>query len=264
MIVRKILFIALLLGLTLSCRVFSGMFDRSGTLLTIEVKSDEPDAAQMTAKAANILQNRLGVFGINGDVSQISSDRLEVKIYGAKNLEKIKPVLLSVSKFELRKVVGPPNPAPLHSFPTEAAAIESLGGKIPENRKVLSYSGRLESARSLWIIVENPPIVDGNELRDAQASSPVNNGKNYNITFSLKPDGAAKFDQWTAANINNYLAIILNDEVKSAAFIKSQIFDSGEISGNFTKEEAEDLALIMKSGYLAATLTLVEEKTFEK
>jgi preprotein translocase subunit SecD len=264
MIIRKILFVMLLIGLTFACRSSSGMFEKSGTLLTIEVKSGEPNLEETTEKAANILQNRLDALRIDGEVSKISPNRLEAKIYGTNDLEKVKPILLSVSKFELRKAVSPPSPAPIQTFPTEEAAIQSLGGKIPANRKVLSYPDRHESEQNRWIIVENPPIIDGSELRETSAYSLGGSDRDYKIAFSLKPGGAQKFGEWTAANINNYLAIVLNDEVKSAAFIRSQISDSGEISGRFTKQQAEDLALIMRSGYLPANLVLVEEKTFGK
>jgi preprotein translocase subunit SecD len=57
------------------------------------------------------------------------------------------------------------------------------------------------------------------------------------------------------------MGVVLNDEVKSAAYIKSQIFDSGEISGRFTKETAEDLALTLKSGALPAAIEYLEERT---
>ncbi len=67
----------------------------------------------------------------------------------------------------------------------------------------------------------------------------------YDISFSLKKTGADKFGAWTGANVNEYMGVVLNDEVKSIAFIKSQIFDQGEITGNFTKEQGEDLALTL-------------------
>jgi preprotein translocase subunit SecD len=57
------------------------------------------------------------------------------------------------------------------------------------------------------------------------------------------------------------MAVVLNDEVKSAAYIKSQIFDAGEISGRFTKASAEDLALTLKSGALPAKIEYMEERT---
>ena len=57
------------------------------------------------------------------------------------------------------------------------------------------------------------------------------------------------------------MAVVLNDEVKSAAFIRSQIFDQGEISGRFTKATAEDLALTLRSGALPAKIEYIEERT---
>ena len=83
-------------------------------------------------------------------------------------------------------------------------------------------------------MVKSPPIVTGTDLRTASAIADRGGGKeNYSISFSLKPDGAAKFGAWTGANINEYLGVVLNDEVKSIAYIKSQIFDQGEITGTF-------------------------------
>ena len=75
----------------------------------------------------------------------------------------------------------------------------------------------------------------------------------------MKKNGAEKFGAWTGANVDEYLGVVLNDEVKSIAFIKGQIFDSGEITGRFTRQSAEDLALVLKSGALPAPVTIVEE-----
>jgi preprotein translocase subunit SecD len=109
--------------------------------------------------------------------------------------------------------------------------------------------------------VETPAVVDGSELRDAAAVSRTGNDSDYQISFSFKPTGAQKFGEWTGKNIGNYMAVVLNDEVKSAAYIKSQIFDSGEISGRFTRGTAEDLSLTLKSGALPAKIEYQEERT---
>ncbi len=86
-----------------------------------------------------------------------------------------------------------------------------------------------------WVVVEYPAVVDGSELRNASAVQGQGGGDTYQIAFALKPAGAEKFGAWTGANINEYMGVVLNDEVKSIAFIKSQICDQGEISGRFTK-----------------------------
>ncbi len=108
-------------------------------------------------------------------------------------------------------------------------------------------------------MVESPAIVDGSELRDASAVRTRVSAEEYQIAFSLSPAGADKFGAWTGANINQYLGVVVNDEVKSIAYIRSQILDQGEISGRFTKERAEDLAKILKSGALPAPVKIIEE-----
>ena len=263
---KSIFLILLLLCFVFGCNMVSGLMKRSGTLLIIEVESNEANLEKTTEQAVKVLQSRLDAFGVSGDVTKTSANRIEVKIYNVTNPERIKNLLISQSRLELSKVVSPPNPAPAQIYPTEEAAIQSLGGKVPSNRKILPYKIRdVDTEKNKqWVIVESPPIVDGRDLRDAAAVSRTKNDSDYQITFSLNPAGAQKFGEWTGQNINNYLAVVLNDEVKSVAFIKSQITESGEISGRFTKQSAEDLALILKSGYLAAKLTFVEEKTFGK
>ena len=113
-----------------------------------------------------------------------------------------------------------------------------------------------------WVVVEQPSIIDGSELRNA-AGVPSRGGgaDDYEIQFSLKKAGADKFGAWTGSHINEYMGVVLNEQVKSIAFIKSQIFDSGEISGRFTKESAEDLALTLRSGALPAPIEYLEERT---
>jgi preprotein translocase subunit SecD len=115
--------------------------------------------------------------------------------------------------------------------------------------------------KTQWVVVETPAVVDGSELRDASATPARAGGQEYEINFQFKPSGAQKFGDWTGKNINNYMGVVLNDEVKSAAFIKSQIFDSGQITGRFTKQSADDLALTLKSGALPAAIEYQEERT---
>jgi preprotein translocase subunit SecD len=83
------------------------------------------------------------------------------------------------------------------------------------------------------------------------------------VIFSLKPEGAARLQSWTRAHINSYIAIILNKEVRSIAYIRSEISDSGVITGRFTKQQAEDIAHVLVTGNLPAPLELVREGTYK-
>ena len=73
--------------------------------------------------------------------------------------------------------------------------------------------------------------------------------------------GAEKFGAWTTANVNNYMGVVLNGEVSSVAYIKSPIYDRGQITGRFSQAQAEDLALTLRSGALPAAIEYLEERT---
>jgi preprotein translocase subunit SecD len=182
-----------------------------------------------------------------------------------KDPERIKAVISELGTLELAHVIGSVYPAPAQTYATREEAIASLGsnGIIPASRRVLTYKERAEIAEpsnsGKWVVVEAPAIVDGSQLRNASAVR-RRVGDDYDISFTLNADGAQKFGVWTGANINEYISVIVNNEVKSIAFIKSPIYDQGQISGRFTKQSAEDLALTLKSGALPAPLEFVEER----
>jgi preprotein translocase subunit SecD len=233
-------------------------------------------AEQATEQAKRIIESRLDAVGVAEPLVQRhgsqSSYQILVQMPGIQDPERVKQLLKAESKLELVKIVSPPSPAPAQTFNTEQEAKESLGGTVPSNRRILPYSERGEpttagdttanqNQEKKWVVVEAPAVVDGNELRNASATQAQGGGSEYQIAFALKPAGAEKFGKWTGANINQYMGVVLNDEVKSIAYIKSQIFDQGEISGRFTRESAEDLALTLRSGALPAPIEYQEERT---
>jgi preprotein translocase subunit SecD len=193
---------------------------------------------------------------------------------GVDDPERIKNLIGAESNLALMKVVSPPNPSPVTLYPTEEAAKQSLGGTVPQNRRIFPYADRDEPTKAAaptatpdpnkpkqYAVVEYPPIVDGSELREATANSRTGGDRDFEIDFALKPAGAQTFGEWTGKNKGSYMAVVLNGEVKSAAYIKDQIFDRGQISGRFTKQSAEDLALTLKSGALPAKIEYQEERT---
>jgi preprotein translocase subunit SecD len=179
---------------------------------------------------------------------------------------------MAQGKLELTHVISDSSPAPFKTYATKQEAAESVdkSGTLPPNRRVLPYAERGEitasgseaPAQTKWVVVESPAIIDGSDLRTASAVLAGNH--EYQISFSLNKAGAEKFGSWTAANINQYLGVVLNDEVKSIAFIRSQISDQGEITGRFTKQSAEDLALVLKSGSLPYPVKIVGESFFQQ
>ncbi|MBA3247780.1 MAG: protein translocase subunit SecD [Pyrinomonadaceae bacterium] len=230
---------------------------------------------QAVEQSMNIIDSRINTVGVAEPTLQEhgaqGSHQILLQMPGIDDPERIKKLISAESRLELMKVISAPNPAPITTYATQEEAMASLGGQVPPNRRVLRYSESDEPTAAgetpdpnrpvRWVVVETPAVVDGSELRSADAVSRTGNENDYFITFSLKPTGAQKFGAWTAANIGQYMAVVLNDEVKSAPFIKSQITDSGEISGSFTQQSAQDLSLTLRSGALPATLKFIEERT---
>jgi preprotein translocase subunit SecD len=99
--------------------------------------------------------------------------------------------------------------------------------------------------------------VTGADLRVAKPGLDENNQPA--VHFELKPAGAQKFGKLSGENIGRYLAIVLDNRVISAPRLEGRITDQGRISGGFTAETANDLALTLRSGALPASLTSLEE-----
>ena len=234
-------------------------------------------ADNATTQALTIIDSRINALGIAEPTLQThgaqSSHQILLQMPGVQDPERVKDILRGQSKLELVHVIGPPSPSPATTYPTEADAIAaaSAGGVMPPNRKVLPYSERMELSADKdpnqqrpkqWVVVENPAIIDGSELRNATAvQAQGGRADDFEINFSLKKAGADKFGAWTGAHINEYMGVVLNNEVKSIAYIKSQIYDQGQITGRFTQQSAEDLALTLRSGALPAPIEYLEERT---
>jgi preprotein translocase subunit SecD len=235
-------------------------------------------AEQATEQAQRIIESRLDAVGVAEPLVQRhgsqSSHQILVQMPGIHDPERVKQLLKAESKLELVHVISPPSPSPFQTYNTEEEAKASLGGTVPTNRRILPYAERNEPTaagnppaseeaqkQKKWVVVETPAVVDGSELRNAAATQSRAGSDDYQIAFALKPGGAEKFGAWTGANINEYMGVVLNDEVKSIAYIKGQISDQGEISGRFTKESADDLALTLRSGALPAPIEYQEERT---
>jgi len=227
---------------------------------------------QAVTQAERIIESRINAFGVKEPTfarhGATDSGQLLLQMPGVDDPQRIKKLIGETSKLELMKIVSPPNPSPVQIYPTQEAAAASIAGA--QNRKVMVYADRdvtqnaalpADQQPKQYVVVETPAVVDGSELRDAAAVSRTGNDSDYQISFSFKPNGAQKFGDWTGKNVGNYMAVVLDNEVKSAAYIKSQIFDSGEISGRFTKSTAEDLSLTLKSGSLPAEIEYQEERT---
>ena len=254
-------------------------FSPSGNILTwtLTGTAQRTLAESATDQAMKIIDTRINAVGVAEPTlarhGGQNSHEILLQMPGMQDPERVKQLLKGQSHLELVHVISPPSPAPHATYSSEEEAIASLnsGGKVPPNRRILLYTERAEltgqdananaQPPKKWVVVESPAIIDGAQLRSATANQSRAGADEYEIDFSLKQIGAQKFGEWTGANINEYMGVVLDNQVKSIAFIKGQIFDTGQITGRFSKQSADDLALTLRSGALPAPIEYQEERT---
>lgn len=231
--------------------------------LVLELDPSAPNREAATTETVAVLNRRLehlGVIGFRVSVIGAPKDgRVKLDLPTIADPERFKNFITTRGSLQLVHVVSDPSPAPVETYKTENEAKSTIKSR---DRKVLSYGERPGTSANnadRWVVVESQPIIDGRDIKTA-SPVPMRADDSYEIVFTLKSEAAEKFGAWTAANINQYLGVVLNDEVKSIAYIRSQIFDTGQITGHFTKQTAEDLAQILMSGPLPAAVKIVEER----
>ena len=203
---------------------------------------------ETVAQAIETIRRRVDGLGVaepliapHGD----SGDQILVQLPGFDDPARAKENIRRTSKLDLKLVQSPA---------TEGQA--ALPGM-----EVLP--GRVEAADGtgqVWYMVKKIPIITGRDLKNARQSIDFETNQ-PNVSFTLKPEGANKFRRATQENVGRQLAIILDDTVFSAPVIQSPIYDQGQITGQFSLEEAQDLALTLRSGALPASLEYQEERT---
>lgn len=114
--------------------------------------------------------------------------------------------------------------------------------------------------QGVFYVIEDAPVVSGDDLIDAQPTFDQNSRPA--VSFRFNTTGARAFGDYTAANIGMPFAIVLDDEVISAPTIQSHIpGGSGQITGSFTVDEANQLAVLLRAGALPAKMSFLEERT---
>lgn len=234
-----------------------------GKRLIFEMKGEEERdiRERATEQAMRIIEQRINAFGVAEPTiarhGPPTSYQILLQLPGVDDPERVKNLIRAESRLELKLVHSGPHPS-------EEEARQSLGGTVPPDKEILPARERRRTPGAppvQYYVVEKTPVITGDDLRNAQAVPSQTGGTVYEILFSLRPSGAERFYTATSANIGKNLAIILNNEIKSAPTIRDAIRDEGRIEGDFTKEEAEDLALTLRSGALPARVTYLEERT---
>ena len=138
-----------------------------------------------------------------------------------------------------------------------ASAVDvRASGRVPPGSELLPSRDDPE----VFYLLNKRVMVSGEMLEDARPGFDGNTNEPV-VSFTLNATGAERFGRVTGQNIGRQFAIVLDDQVISAPVIRAQIFANGQISGDFSVEETNDLSLLLRSGALPAPLEVVEERS---
>lgn len=236
----------------------SGMFGAGGSVNLFDLARDgqqftftfspqglDAKIALAISQSLRIVENRINALGTSEPViQQQGKDRIVVQLPGVQNPDQVKSVIGRTAKLTFQLLC-------------EAQPTTSGQNPPPECQ---SFPLTEDPDRDLWVQTSTRATVDGGDLVDARGAFDQSN--NPVVSFRFNTRGAERFAKLTRDNVGRPFAIVLDEKVVSYPNINEPILGgSGQISGNFTVQETNDLAVVLRSGALPAKLTIVEERT---
>ncbi|MGA8186247.1 MAG: protein translocase subunit SecD [Terriglobia bacterium] len=229
-------------------------------LLSMKVSEANTLRNQALEQSITTIDRRVNALGLVGpEVAQYGQGDYElvVQLPGVSDPTRVKNIIQAQAMLELKIVQGGP-------YSSREAALSQYGGVLPPGTELLPGSpdssiSTSTSGGQVWYLLSQVAAITGRDLTGAQPSTGRNGQPSVN--FTLSRDGAVRFGEVTSKNIGKGLAIVLDNRVVSAPTIQSQITDSGEITGSFTPQQTSDLALMLRSGALPATISYLNENT---
>ena len=202
--------------------------------------------ASASSAAIETVNRRVNAMGTaESTVVRQGSDRILVQFPGLQDTKQLKELIGQTAKLTF------------HAVHPDTSAEEAKLTRVPAGYKVYPS---VESADRSYVLQESP-IVSGEDLVDAQPGFDSRTNEPI-ISFRFNQSGARKFGSYTKDNVGSPFAIVLDNKVLSAPAIREPILGgSGQISGSFTVETANTLAVQLRSGSLPTKLTIVEERT---
>ncbi len=186
-----------------------------------------------------------------------NGDEILVELPGLDDVDRAKNVIGSPGQLQLKLVEQGP-------FPTQEAALQAYNNALPPDLMIVPGTSDPANAgaapgSTIYYALRRVAPITGRDLRSARQSLDQNNQPA--VSFTLSNDGARRFGTLTETNIGRNLAIVLDNKVFSAPRIDGRITDNGQIFGSFTTQEAQDLALVLRSGALPAELEYLSQQT---
>lgn len=199
-------------------------------------------ARDVVARRVDALGTREPTIVLEGD------DRIVVQVPGLQDPEELKDLLGQTARLEFRMVTDPGSYDPA----------EAQAGRPPVGSEVVPYANQAEGT---FEVVSRQVMISGDQLDNAQQEFDPQDGTPV-VSIRFNAAGAATFARVTREGVGRRFAMLIDGEVLSAPVINEPIpSGTAQISGGFTTETANSLAIALKSGALPVKLTVVEERT---
>ena len=204
-----------------------------------------------------VIENRVRELGlVEPSIQKAGADRILIQVPGAseRDRQRIIDIIKRSAVLEFKIVAD--------SGPTQEVLLAKFEVTTPEEleAKGLSlHAGDTGAENELFFITNAEAPVTGESLSDARLT--FDELGRPAVSFTFKGEGASKFGVLTEENIEKRLAIVLDQVIKSAPVIQDRITSQGRITGDFTTDEANDLALVLRSGALPVPVTIEQERT---
>ncbi len=205
-------------------------------------------------QAVNVLSNRLGGFGVEGIIVQQHGDKqIVVQLPGVNDPERVKAVITKTAKLDFSIVEKVAK--------SKQDLLDDFDGELPADKAIVMGKKKRgefgEEDEGQAYLISAFPDVTGDHIIDARVVYDEYN--RMAVSFKLDSSGARQFKELTGNNIGKNLGIVIDNVMYSAPTIQSAIGASGQITGNFSAEESNDLALVLRSGALVAPIKFEQE-----
>ena len=231
-------------------------FERISVGSTHTFRLDPQAALQLrrdtVQQAIETIERRVNELGLSEPIvaPYTEDDQILVQLPGVEDVEGAKRIIRATAQLRLTLVEQGP-------FASREAARAAYGSTLPSDAEVLP--GKREgTGDTVYYVVARQPAVTGADLRNAQQS--LDEFNRPAVAFTLRPDAARRFGEFTARNVNRLMATVVDERVASVATIISRIDDRGQIVG-LTRDEMIEQVITLNSGALPATLDYLDQRT---
>jgi len=207
-------------------------------------------------QAIETIRNRIDQLGVSEPTIAphgLGQYQILVQLPGVDDPARVKDIMQSTAMLEIKQVLGGP-------YSSEQAALQDHGGVLPADAVLLAGNtlGRHVEGGEEWYLVSRISAVSGKDMRHADPST--DQSGQPDVRFQLSNEGGQRFYNFTSAHVKDSLGVVLDGHVREVATIDEPIRDQVEIHGHMDAQAAKDLAMILNSGALPASIHYLNEE----